>query len=50
MIKNICFLGDDLKAAVISFGIDLLVIVLSISKKTQDQFEKTLNVNNNIFI
>ena len=48
MIKNICFLGDDLKAAVISFGIDLLVIVLSISKKTQDQFEKTLNVNNNI--
>lgn len=48
IIKNICFLGDDLKAAVISFGIDLLVIVLSISKKTQDQFEKTLNVNNNI--
>lgn len=41
-------LDKDILTAAVSFGVDLIVIVLSISKKTKDQFEKTMNVNNNI--
>lgn len=41
-------LDNDILTAAVSFGVDLIVIVLSISKKTKDQFEKTMNVNNNI--
>ncbi|MFR6122932.1 hypothetical protein [Faecalibacillus intestinalis] len=46
VIKNTWFSSDELKTATISFGIDLLVIVWTISKKIKEQYYKTENVNN----
>lgn len=48
IIYKTSILDKDILTAAVSFGVDLIVIVLSISKKTKDQFEKTMNVNNNI--
>lgn len=48
IIYKASILDKDILTAAVSFGVDLIVIVLSISKKTKDQFKKTMNVNNNI--
>ncbi len=46
VICSIGFSNGDLLTAAISFGIDLYVVVLYISKKTKEQFKKTQCINN----
>ena len=46
VICSIGFSNSELLTAAISFGIDLLVIVWTISKKIKEQYYKTQNVNN----